>query len=89
MKTLLILSFIVLSGSAMAQDEVIHKNGEKVIVKYKQYETFDLGDLEIKGEVIAPGDLSVKERQRKVFGRTLFDRDDFNPEIREDIKNLR
>lgn len=87
MKYLLII--IVLASSAWAQDEVIHKNGEKVIVKYKQYETFDLGDLEIKGEVIAPGDLSVKERERKIFGRTLFDRDDFNPEIREDIKNLR
>lgn len=87
MKSILLL--LSLSFSAFAQDEVIQKNGEKVIVKYKQYETFDLGDLEIKGEVIAPGDLSVKERQRKIFGRTLFDRDDFNPEIREDIKNLR
>ncbi|GAB4023438.1 MAG: hypothetical protein Fur0010_26660 [Bdellovibrio sp.] len=87
MKTMILL--LTFSFSAFAQDEVIQKNGEKVIVKYKQYETFDLGDLEIKGEVIAPGDLSVKERQRKIFGRTLFDRDDFNPEIREDIKNLR
>ena len=85
----IIILLLTLSFSAFAQDEVIQKNGEKVIVKYKQYETFDLGDLEIKGEVIAPGDLSVKERQRKIFGRTLFDRDDFNPEIREDIKNLR
>jgi hypothetical protein len=61
----------------------------KVIVKYKQYETFDLGDLEIKGKIIAPGDLSVQERGRKRFGRPLFERDQFDPEVRRDIRNLR
>jgi hypothetical protein len=58
---------------------------EKVIYKYKQYEKFDLGDLEVKGSIVAPGDLSVKERRRKVFKRKLFRRTDFNKEI---IKEL-
>ena len=68
-----------------------NKKGKKsnVIYKYKQYESFDLGNLEIKGNLIAPGDLSVKERQRKFFSRELFDRDDFHPEVNEDIRNLR
>ena len=65
------------------------KPKKNVIIKYKQYESFDLGNLEIKGKIIAPGDLSVKERQRKRFSRPLFERDQFDPEVRKDIQNLR
>jgi hypothetical protein len=73
-----------MSLSSQAQGE--NKN---LIVKYKQYESFDLGNLEIEGKVIAPGDISVKERQRKKFYRDLYVREDFNPEIFKDIDNLR
>jgi hypothetical protein len=62
---------------------------KKVIYKYKEYEKFDLGDLEIKGSVIAPGDISVKERRRKVFERDLLHRDDFDKKIIDEIKFLR
>ena len=73
--------------SLFAQNKVKVKS--KVIIKYKQHESFDLGSLEIKGKIIAPGDLSVKERQRTRFSRTLFERDHFDPETRRDIQNLR
>ena len=56
--------------------------------KYKQYEKFDLGDMEIKGEIVAPGDISVKERQRKVFHRNLYQREDFDELIIQEIKYL-
>lgn len=79
-----IISITCMIASAYAQE----KKGN-VIVKYKQYESFDLGNLEIEGKVIAPGDLSVKERQRKKFYRDLFVREDFNREIVQDIDNLR
>lgn len=62
---------------------------EKVIYKYKQYEKFDLGDMEIKGSIVAPGDLTVKERRRKFFSRKLFKRTDFNKETLNDIQYLR
>lgn len=62
---------------------------KEVIIKYREYESFDLGNLEIKGSVLAPGDLSVRERERKVFATGLYDRANFNPEIKEDIRNLR
>ena len=62
---------------------------KKVVYKYKEYEKFDLGDLEIKGNIIAPGDISVKERRRKVFERDLLHRDDFDKKIIEEIKFLR
>lgn len=80
MKYLLLLS-VVLTSPAFAN--------KKVIYKYKEYEKFDLGDLEIKGSIVAPGDLSVKERRRKVFERNLLNRKDFDKKIIQDIKFLR
>lgn len=65
------------------------ESGKDVIIKYKEYESFDLGSLEIKGTVLAPGDLSVRERERKVFAAGLYDRANFHQEIDEDIRNLR
>ena len=62
---------------------------EKIIYKYKEYEKFDLGDMEIKGSIVAPGDLSVKERRRKTFRRKLYQRLEFNKKIITDIKYLR
>ena len=82
MKYIITISFLVLSLNAQAQKK-------KVIYKYKEYEKFDLGDLEIKGSIIAPGDISVKERRRKVFERDLLQRDDFDKKIIEEIKFLR
>lgn len=91
MKNIVGLLFIIMtffSSLSHAQDTG-NSNGKNVIVKYKKYESFDLGNLEIKGQIIAPGDLTVKERARKVFRRDLFDRFNFNPEIKGDVKNLR
>jgi hypothetical protein len=62
---------------------------KNVIVEYKKYESFDLGNLEVKGKILAPGDLSVKERDRKVFERALYERFNFDKESKQDIRNLR
>ena len=59
---LVIFMLHLLAGYASAKD-----TKEKISYKYKKYERFDLGNLEIKGSVVAPGDLSVRERERKQF----------------------
>ena len=74
--------FFLISISSYAQNK-------NVIIEYKKYESFDLGNLEVKGQLLAPGDLSVKERDRKVFERALYERFDFNTESKKDIRNLR
>ncbi len=79
----LILMTLFVSSGINAQDK------KNVVFKYKKHESFDLGNLEIKGNIIAPGDLSVMERERKRFNRNLLDRDDFNSEVKRDIKTLR
>lgn len=81
MKTATILLLLLTASSAFAK--------KKVVYKYKEYEKFDLGDLEIKGSIVAPGDLSVKERRRKTFERNLLNKRNFDGKIIEDIKFLR
>lgn len=62
---------------------------ENIIYKYKQYEKFDLGDMEIKGELIAPGDLTVKERSNRFLNRKLYKRKEYSKELIYDIKYMR
>ncbi|WPU67068.1 hypothetical protein [Peredibacter starrii] len=62
---------------------------QKVIYQYKKYEKFDLGNLEVKGQLIAPGDISVRERERKRFELDLYTRKDFDGFIKKDIESLR
>lgn len=82
-KTLLLFALLLCSTFPVKAQKI------KKVYKYKEYEKFDLGDLEIKGSVIAPGDISVKERRRKVFERDLYHRDDFDKKIIQEIKFLR
>lgn len=82
MKKLILIFFLTfISFESLAK--------EKVIYKYKEYEKFDLGDLEVKGSVVAPGDISVKERKRKIFENPLYKRTSFRELMIKDVKNLR
>ncbi len=81
-----IVSIFFLMMAARAEGP---KNKGNIVYKYKKYESFDLGNLEVKGDIIAPGDLSVQERQRTKMERGLLERKDFDQEVRQDIKNLR
>lgn len=75
---------LLLSTGLHAQEE--KKN---VVYKYKEYETIDLGALEIKGQIMAPGDLTVNERERQSFKRSLLEKTNFDFENRREIENLR
>lgn len=77
-----VIMIFLIAFSTLAQNK-------NVIIEYKKYESFDLGNLEVKGQLLAPGDLSVNERDRKVFERPLYERFDFNTESKKDIRNLR
>ncbi len=69
--------------------QVFAETDPNIKVEYKKYQAIDLGDLQIKGKIIAPGDISIQERSRRTFTRRPFERPDFDPECREDILNLR
>jgi hypothetical protein len=78
----IVLSFFISLG-------IKAESKEQVIYEYKKYEKFDLGNLEVKGELIAPGDISVRERDRKRFGSDFYIRDSFKQQILDDIRALR
>lgn len=75
---------LYLMGDAWGQE-----TKEKVIYEYKKYEKFDLGNLEVQGELIAPGDISVRERERKRFELDLYSRDNFDDFVAKDLDSLR
>lgn len=62
---------------------------DNVIIKYKKYDEIDLGNLEIKGNLLAPGDLSVQERERVRFSRKLYLRTTYKDEQDRDVYYLR
>jgi hypothetical protein len=82
MKMLMCLLSFCMTAQVFAEDQ-------KVIYQYKKYEKFDLGNLEVKGQLIAPGDISVRERERRRFELDLFSRKDFDSFITKDVESLR
>lgn len=90
MKTITItLLMCFLFGLQARAQSGVDLNDPNVIIEYKKYESFDLGNLEIQGTLIAPGDLSVQERDRRRFSRSLFERENFDAEVAADVKHLR
>lgn len=80
---LLILTLLI-SSLAMAEEKK-----SNTVYKYKEYEVIDLGSMEVKGQIVAPGDLTVNDRERKVFKRELLEKNNFDFENRREIENLR
>ena len=78
---LAILSF----NSTYAQES----KSNDIVYKYKDYDVIDLGSLEVKGEIVAPGDLTVVERDKKEFDKRLLEKNNFDLEIKREIENLR
>lgn len=87
MKKICLLVTLFGLGTVFAQEAP--KTEQKVIYQYKKYEKFDLGNLEVKGQLIAPGDISVRERERKRFELDLFTRKNFDSFQKKDIDSLR
>jgi hypothetical protein len=87
MKYLLLSLSLLILAPAYAQEAP--KTEPKVIYQYKKYEKFDLGNLEVKGQLIAPGDISVRERERKRFEIDLYSRKNFDTFQKKDVESLR
>lgn len=80
----LIIHLFITNAQAQAQDEK-----RQVVYKYKEYEVIDLGSLEVKGQIMAPGDLTVNERERQSFKRDLLEKNNFDFENKREVENLR
>ncbi len=87
MKYMLLSISLLILAPAYAQEAP--PTEPKVIYQYKKYEKFDLGNLEVKGQLIAPGDISVRERERKRFEIDLYTRKNFDTFQKKDVDSLR
>lgn len=81
------ISLFLLCTNLIAEESAQPKPAP--VYKYKEYEVIDLGSMEIKGQIVAPGDLTVNERERKTFKRSLLEKNNFDFENRREIENLR
>ena len=74
----------VLSRSAKSS-----KNQKSILLKkYKKYEKIDLGDINLSGELISPGDITIKNSKRKKFDTDFYERKNFDDIIKEEILKL-
>lgn len=85
MNKILIIVFTIIVTTVNAEES----KGSDVVYKYKDYDVIDLGSLEVKGEIVAPGDLTVVERDKKEFDKRLLEKNNFDLEIKREIENLR
>ena len=67
----------------------LYAQTSKEVYMYKKYEKFDLGDLEVKGELVAPGDISVDERERVREEMDLFIRKESQELADKEVENIR
>lgn len=72
MNKLILLICMMFSFSLMAQKK-------NVKIEYKKYEKFDLGSLEVDGEVISPGDISI-DNKSDLYDFNFFRRKNFRDE---------
>ena len=61
----------------------------KVIIEYKKYQAIDLGDLQIEGEVVAPGDITIERQDSQHLDYELFEQNHFRRESTRDIQDIR
>ena len=62
---------------------------EKIIYRYKKSETIDLGELNVKGKNMVPTDLTVRERFRHNTDENIYEKKDFEKEIKDDFNFLK
>lgn len=72
-----------------AQGKEPNRSGKSnVQYEYKKFERIDFEALSIQGNVITPGDLSVKYKQRRKFKTRFPVREDFDEEIKNALNEI-
>lgn len=83
LKIVVTLMVCTLSFTLLAEEK------REVIYQYKKYEKFDLGALEVDGELMTGGDISVRERERERFHLDLFIRRHSKDLSKKDMDTIR
>ncbi len=78
-----IFCLFLFSASIGAQEQ------RKIVFRYKKYEKFQFDNLTVKGDSVAPADITIDARSGLEFKNRLPQRPDFNDRIREAAISVR
>jgi hypothetical protein len=62
---------------------------EKIIYKYKKFETINLEKIDVEGDLGAPGEISVSQRYLRKFKNKLPSKPDFDFEMMKGLERIR
>ena len=86
MKLIFLLLIIITNIQVWGQDPPADPS---VNYEYKKYQKFDLGNLSIKGNILTPGDVSVRDRLPSSITHDVYDRKHFNDHMDKDVQDIR
>ena len=81
-----LILFLIIYFNLFAQNPPVDPS---VNYEYKKYQKFDLGNLSIKGNILTPGDVSVRDRLPSSITHDVYDRKNFNDYMDKDIQDIR
>lgn len=85
----MILGILVMSLCTASLVDAQTQNSGNVKYRYKQYEKFDLDDLEIGPGPSRLGGIDITNRFRNVFKNKLPERINFNPELIRAVRSIK
>ena len=80
---------MLISFSAYGETSKKISGKKKIIYKYREYEEFDLDDLNVGGDRSSPGDLSIMPRLQGRFKNKLPLRKHFKPEMMNAVERTK
>ena len=83
---LVLLPFSAMSLTALAQDEDGDSNRQ---VKYKARTEIDFDGVDVSGELVKPSGSLLLDRRKAKFNPLIQLRENFNPEMRESINEIK
>tara|TARA_Y100000296_G_C5176020_1_gene260110 strand:+ start:3243 stop:3518 length:276 start_codon:yes stop_codon:yes gene_type:complete len=61
----------------------------KIVYKYKKFEKINLGEINVEGDLGAPGEVTISRRYLKKFKNRLPSKPNFNFEMMKGLERIR
>jgi hypothetical protein len=82
--TIVTATAVSFSGVAFAQDD-----GDGQNVRYKERTEIDFEGVDVSGELVKPSGALLVDRKKAQFNPLIQLREDFNPEMRESVNEVK
>lgn len=85
--TFVLLTSLLIGGTALAQDEVDADSGRTI--KYKERTEIDFEGVNVDGELVKPSGALLMEVKRSQFNPLIRMRENFDKEMRQSIDEVK